>query len=199
MSYGYIYTTYDHFHNKIYVGKRVKSKDIKSYYGSGIIICRIIKKRKHHLEKRILGYCETKEELDEAEKICIEFFDAQNPVYGYNLSPGGTGGPLRQGMKSSQETCNKISYALKGKRKKYPSWNKGKTSWSKGKHFTEAHKLKIKVAHIGKRNACTRHDISVYDVNYLRNQGLSYSKIAQQLNCSIQVVVNRLKNPEKYI
>ncbi len=93
MSYGYIYTTYDHFHNKIYVGRR-KGHESESlnYFGSGLIISRIIKRRKYHLEKRILGYCETKEELIKAETECIKFFNATNELYGYNLKQCGNDG-----------------------------------------------------------------------------------------------------------
>lgn len=108
MSYGYIYLTKDLWTNKIYIGKHV-CKTQKNYYGSGIIIRQIIKKRKHHLEKRILGYCDTKEELNEMEKICIEFYNSTNPLYGYNLSFGGEGHKLHH----TQETKDKISKKLK--------------------------------------------------------------------------------------
>lgn len=91
MSYGYVYLIKDCFTKKVYVGQSCRLKNQNSYFGSGKIILRIIKKRKHHLEKRILGFCDSKEELDEAEKICIEFFDARNFIYGYNIGEGGLG------------------------------------------------------------------------------------------------------------
>jgi hypothetical protein len=91
-NYGYVYLTKDHLTNKIYIGqKKGVHNNTKNYFGSGIIIRNIKKKRPQHLSKIVLGCCETPEELNEAEKICIEFFDAQNPIYGYNIAEGGMG------------------------------------------------------------------------------------------------------------
>lgn len=93
MSYGYIYLIKDHYTNKVYIGRR-KGNEFESlnYFGSGLIISRIIKNRKHHLSKIILGYCETKEELVKIETECIKFFDATNKLYGYNLKSLGNDG-----------------------------------------------------------------------------------------------------------
>jgi len=111
--YGYIYLIIDHLHNKVYVGQshRLANKYLKNYYGSGIVIANIKRKRKHHLKKRILGYCNTPEELDEAEKICIEFYDAANPVYGYNII---TERYNKDGYNCKLSTKEKISLANKG-------------------------------------------------------------------------------------
>jgi len=90
-SIGYIYLIIDHFNNKMYAGQSVKLQPwfVENYYGSGTIIKKIIKHRKHHLEKRILGYCFSIEELNKCEEEVIEFYDLRNAKYGYNLVVGG--------------------------------------------------------------------------------------------------------------
>lgn len=111
--YGYVYLIKDHLTKKIYIGQKVgDAQKTLNYFGSGALIKPIIKERKHHLEKRILGYCETQEELNEAEKICVKFFDAQNPIYGYNISEG----PICsfKGHKHSNKSKQQISEAITG-------------------------------------------------------------------------------------
>ena len=80
-------------------------------------------------------------DLDEFTAKCLEeyyIFSYQTYVgfkdcKGYNCTLGGEG---CVGHKTSEETKQKQSEANKGK-------NKGKTSWSKGKHLSEEHKRKI--------------------------------------------------------
>ena len=120
--YGYIYETYDTVKNKYYIGKH-KGKYDKKYYGSGILISRVINKRKETLTNKAICFCETLEELNEAEKYYIKLYGSRIPN-GYNISLGGDGGGHFQ--KHSEETKRKLSEIHKGKR-----------SWMKGKHFTE--------------------------------------------------------------
>jgi len=141
--YGYIYLIYDHFHNKVYVGQSKRLKYINSYLGSGKIIQNIANARPQHLEKRILGYCNTKEELNKAEKICIEFYNARNRIYGYNISLGGEVWG-EYGHAQTLNTRQKISSTLKAK---------GCSPWCKGKKLSQEIKLKMSIARKGKKRS----------------------------------------------
>lgn len=55
-------------------------------------------------------------DINEAEKHYIKKYDALNDGIGYNISPGGLGGPLFLGHRHSQETKDKISKKEKGKK-----------------------------------------------------------------------------------
>lgn len=160
MMYGYIYIVFDHLENKIYVGQHKLNRN-KTYFGSGTIIKRVFKKRPDLLEKRILGYCETKEELDEAEKECIIFFEARNPIYGYNITEGGGGFSSNHSLESrkkisqqtignknpmfgkihSDSTKQKISESLSGIN--HPHFGKSRSLKTKNK-ISQSHKGKIK-------------------------------------------------------
>jgi len=110
--YGYIYVIKDHLNNKIYIGKRKGHiEKSRNYFGGGKIIKKIIKKRKYHLEKIILGVCTSKFKLNECEKYCIAFFNSNNKLYGYNLSSGGDGGAAGIKRKFSDEHRKKLSEA----------------------------------------------------------------------------------------
>jgi hypothetical protein len=116
--YGYIYLIKDHYTNKVYIGK-CKGNHLNTllYYGSGLLIKRIINKRGlKHLEKIILGYCKTKQELNEAEKYCIEFYRARDKKYGYNIAEGGLGGAYLDTHPNKDVICKKISNSHKGKK-----------------------------------------------------------------------------------
>lgn len=146
--YGYIYITIDHLENKVYIGQHKSNNAM--YFGSGKIIQSIIRKRKHSLEKRILGYCETKEELNIAEQECIAFFNSFDRRYGYNLSLGGESGSF--GAKWADKSKEKLSQSISGSGnafygKKHSFETKQKISKSKkGKpiSFSEQGKANIK-------------------------------------------------------
>lgn len=61
-------------------------------------------------EWSIIGECFNKEELNQAEKACIEFYQSNNKIYGYNLTTGGDSFQL------TKEARKKISDSLKGKK-----------------------------------------------------------------------------------
>lgn len=109
--YGYIYLIYDQKNNKIYIGqKKGKIEDSGDYFGSGTIIQNIIKSRGiYFLNKIILGVCYSKEELAISEINCIEFFKSTNPIYGYNIAKGGTGGDTLSNHPNKEEIGKKIS------------------------------------------------------------------------------------------
>lgn len=123
MKFGFIYIIIDHYKNKVYIGQKIGNEiDHKNYYGSGSKIKPIIKKRKHHLQKIILGYCNSQKELNKAEKICINHFHSNNPIYGYNLTEGGN---TSSGYKHTNESKEKMSKNRKG----YSAWNSGLTKY----------------------------------------------------------------------
>jgi len=132
--YGYIYLTYDQKTKKVYVGQKSgKVEDSLNYYGSGTLIVNIINSRgTSFLKKRILGFCDSKEKLNESEKECIKFYNSNNKLYGYNLTEGGDGVskgfiPWNKGLenygvgednnfynhKHKEETKNDIAYKAK--------------------------------------------------------------------------------------
>lgn len=92
-----------------------------------------------------LGDC-TQEELNAREAYWIDYFDATNPLYGYNIMHNAEGPGVHSeeskikmskahtGKKLSKEHCDSISKSLKGKKK------------------TKEHIEKVRQANIGKHN-----------------------------------------------
>jgi len=167
MSYGYIYLIIDHWNHNVYVGQKMGPPEKTLwYYGSGKIISRVITKRKHLLEKRILGCCNTKEELSEAEKICIEFFNSQNPIYGYNITAGGCGSNgchlsiehkqkianSNRTRKISKETKQKISKANSGKVRS-EEFKENRRKICTGRFYSEETRRKIGDGHKGMQHS----------------------------------------------
>jgi len=122
--YGYVYLTIDQKHNKVYVGqssKRVEKS--KKYFGSGFYIKRIINSRgTYFLKKIILGVCDTREELLNCEYECKCFFDAWNPLVGYNISIKDYGGDnfLNQTEERKKEIRKNIGEGGKERYRKNP-------------------------------------------------------------------------------
>jgi len=158
---GLIYLTIDHYNNKVYVGQQTNKK--ANYLGSGKIIKNVIKKRSHLLEKRILGYCETKEELNIAEQECIKFYDSQNPIYGYNITAGGEGHKKQHlettkqkirmsliGHKRSLESIKKQSASNTGQKR--PKISQALTGKLRGEPSAET-KIKIGLGNKGKKRS----------------------------------------------
>lgn len=88
--YGYIYKFTLIPTGLIYVGKRKSETFDENYYGSGKKWKKeIINYSKSDIQREILQWCETEEELNTAEKFWIEKLDARNSKIGYNISKGG--------------------------------------------------------------------------------------------------------------
>lgn len=137
--YGFVYLTTNILNGKKYIGMCKLTHD-SGYYGSGILIKAAIKKYgKENFQRQILQECSTLEELSEAEKHWIEYYDAvKNPQF-YNLSPGGFGG---------NSDCLKAYWKKfsKTERKFAREWKGWKTTTSKNpmlgkKHSDETKKL----------------------------------------------------------
>jgi hypothetical protein len=74
------------------------------------------------------------------EKTLIKKFETNNISKGYNNSIGGECGSL--GCKRTKESIEKML-----RNRTY------ETSWAKGKHFTDEHKRKLALAHIGMKHS----------------------------------------------
>lgn len=148
--YGHIYIITNIQNNKIYVGQTINLKRrISSHFtgkGSGSYIDNIIRKYNKYITWGILGTCNSKQELDEAEKECIAFFESKNKLYGYNLTDGGATGTI--GHLLSEETKRKISKTMKGHLISEETRKKiGKAH--RGRILSNEHKLKISKAKKG--------------------------------------------------
>lgn len=109
------------------------------------------------LKKQILeldhwdGFGDYKKWLDETETFYISYFK----MIGANLTNLSIGGEGRRGFLHSQETKEKISLSLTGKRhslltkEKISNSHKGIMTWNKGKKTSTETRLKQKRAHIG--------------------------------------------------
>ena len=140
-----------YFESHIYHALKNKDKNTRSFYNA------IRKYGKENFKWEILGYCDSKEELNEAEIECIDFYKSYDRLYGYNLTLGGDGA----GYKLTEERKQKISRANKG----VPTWNKGKKTGprseetkakiskkNKGKIITQEMRKKISKTLTGRKN-----------------------------------------------
>ena len=123
---GYIYITINKINKRVYVGKKESSKYVPTYYGSGVLINRSIKKYGLKNFVNVMIDCaNTLEELDAKEKKYIYHFK-YNYIYGcYNIAEGGTGGntfkyktreeieEFRKKMtKINKEKCSSIEFRI---------------------------------------------------------------------------------------
>lgn len=84
-----IYKTTCLKNGKIYVGK--DSHNNPSYYGSGLLLVKAIKKYgKHNFKKEILEFCNVSN-INEREIYWISQLNAMSHDIGYNRTPGGDG------------------------------------------------------------------------------------------------------------
>lgn len=149
----YVYITTNLINNKKYIGQH--SGEINdSYLGSGVHLLKAIKKYgKNNFKKEILEKCNSQEELDQAEKRWIKFFDAVNSEEFYNIAEGGKGGNPILGLTSEQEKLRREKISKKMKGENNPFYKKGfhkenHPLW--GKHHSEESKEKMRIAKKGK-------------------------------------------------
>lgn len=91
--YGYVYLTEDLINNKIYIGQHKSENFDTSYYGSGIIISRMINKYgKENFRCSILEEADSFDDLNEKEIYWIEKLNSRDPNIGYNIASGGSFG-----------------------------------------------------------------------------------------------------------
>jgi hypothetical protein len=96
----------------IYVGQDTKNRS--SYYGSGLLIKRAIKKfGKENFKKEILEYCNTKEELNEREVFWIKKLNSKEN--GYNICGGGQGQNTEEVKEKFSKNRTGINNTMYGK------------------------------------------------------------------------------------
>lgn len=145
----YVYQIINKINGRKYIGSSRKNIVDLNYYGSGKLIIQAIKKYGiNNFERKILWEGEGDARLMEQFHL-LKVNAANNPLY-YNLTNDSRGNSLHTnetkktisekltGRKFTQEVCNKISKAKKGK----PNSKKGKLDGSKPK-VSEAHKGRI--------------------------------------------------------
>ena len=112
-----IYLLRNTANGKVYIGKTEKlacerlAEHIKeSSRGSDRRLCQAI--RKHGSDKFLLEIIEhiSEEQSSERERFWIAHFKSKDYKFGYNMTDGGEGAP---GRKSREDTCRKISEAMK--------------------------------------------------------------------------------------
>ena len=148
--YGYIYKVTNKKNNKIYIGMHKSQVFDETYYGSGVLIKKALKKYgKESFTLEVIEWGETRNDLCKKEQYWIEKFDARNPDIGYNIADGGDGGDIFhiQNIETQEEIRKKISQGNKGK-KQTAEWIEKRKQYGDanpmyGKHLSEETKEKI--------------------------------------------------------
>lgn len=138
--YGYIYKLTLKPTGKIYIGKREKSHFDKSYWGGGSLWNKVISDyTRDDIDREVLEWCDTREELLEREIYWIDKLNSRNPDIGYNVSKGGENGAYgcsikhskkwnanigngNRGIKHSDESKLNMKTGLMKYRKNHPEW-----------------------------------------------------------------------------
>ena len=111
--YGYVYLTTNLINGKLYIGKKVASKFIDSYKGSGTLLKLDFQKYgKENFKTEIIEQCDDKDTLTTREQFWIRFYDAVNDPNYNNLTDGKVG--VGYG-KCTSEIKSKISKGNSGK------------------------------------------------------------------------------------
>lgn len=175
---GYIYIIVNKLNGLYYIGKREKLYFDEAYWGSGIVISRLIKKYgKDSFIRNVLEWVYgTHNDICECEKKWISLLDSTNIKRGYNLTQGGEGfasGKLNpnfgrkhsmwtekgrqcflqkmKGRKFSEEHKQHMSESFKGKKVSKESREKMSLSWNYEKHITQQFRDKCSKARKNKK------------------------------------------------
>ena len=114
--YGYIYLTINLINNKKYIGQHKANEFTSKYKGSGKILIKAFKKYGiENFSVELLQECNSRDELNEAEKYWISKYNATADDNFYNVSEGGEGHccePWNKGKKGVQKCTDKMKEAL---------------------------------------------------------------------------------------
>jgi group I intron endonuclease len=158
--YGYIYKITNLVNGKVYIGQTTSNPPLTRWYGhkneakSGRKPSRLYNSMRCHgvesFKFEVLFFCDSKFQLDCAEKAIIKAYDSTSRRIGYNLATGGD-----SGGKHAEESKVKNSLAHKGK----PTWNKGIPRTDAEKKLMSENRKGIKSGTqseewIAKRTAC---------------------------------------------
>lgn len=126
----HIYKITNTINSKVYIGMSTKDND--SYFGSGVIISKAIKKYgKEHFIKEIIETCENIEQLQIREQYWINYYKSILNNNCYNVHEGGKGGNWKKWM--TKERLDEVILNLKNGGGQF---KKGKTPWNKGLKYS---------------------------------------------------------------
>lgn len=159
---GVIYKTTNLINNKIYIGKRIFTKDKffkNKYYGSGKLLKEAINKYGlDSFNREVLEEVDN-EFLEEREVYWIKFYNSNNLEIGYNLTIGGNSKYGRKIGSMSNETKKKISESVSKylSENGHPLQDKNQSDESKekiknklkGRKLTDEHIRKLANGHKG--------------------------------------------------
>ena len=114
----FIYLTTNNITGKKYIGMcSFKGRESDNYLGSGSLLKQSIKKYgRENFTRKILEYCETREDLENSERKWIKHYNAVESDEFYNLVEGGRGG-------NSESLKKYWSSMTENQRKNSRNWN----------------------------------------------------------------------------
>lgn len=168
--YGYVYKTTNLINGKIYVGQKKSDKFVPTYFGSGTLIRRALKKYgESNFDVCIIEKCYSRDELNKKEIYWIKELKSQYGFgIGYNITPGGEFGDtfthLPEEEKEKKRELHRKNNILpewteerkKRHRERYSGKNNpayGKPSVWRGKTIPDSAKEKLRKINLGKKHS----------------------------------------------
>ena len=88
--YGYIYKVTNLVNKKIYIGLHKAERFDENYWASGTLIKQAFEKYgMENFSREIIQECDTLDELNQAERYWIEYYNSTDTNIGYNIAYGG--------------------------------------------------------------------------------------------------------------
>lgn len=184
------YTVYMHTtpNGKVYIGitsrelhkrwKRGEGYKDQAFYNA------ILKYGWENIKHDVLAENISLEEANQMEIALIKQYKSNNKRYGYNVASGGEGSP---GFKHTDEAKDKISKAHKGKHKSEKHKEKLRIA-NTGKHLSEETKKKLSESHKGRKlNQNQRETLMKYNVNKVLSEE-TRAKISQNSKSKRKVI-----------
>lgn len=195
--YGFIYKMTNIVNGKIYIGKTERS--IEKRFKEHLRYCdiynnQIEKSFNTRLYPAMLKYGKenfkielverliiNNVDINEREKYWISFYNSQDASIGYNISPGGLGGPLFKGRRHSEESKSKMSVSNYWKGKKQSKELIEKRSLNRRKYIQN---LNTGEVFKGYKDAQSKYGSSVRDAcrNHRRAKGCFFIQLENNDN-----------------